>query len=51
VLGALGENEMHLDDIVEKSGIPTGTASVQLLTLAGLGVVREHPPGWFRRLR
>jgi DNA processing protein len=51
VLHALEENELHLDDIVDKCGICAGIVSVQLLTLAGLGVVLEHPPGWFRRLR
>ena len=51
VLRTLGESAMHLDEIVEQSGITAGTVAVQLLTLAGLGVVLEHPPGWFRRLR
>jgi DNA processing protein len=51
VLAALEENPTHLDEIVDKSGIRAGTVTVQLLTLAGLGVVLEHPPGWFRRLR
>jgi DNA processing protein len=51
VLRSLGETPMHLDDIVEDCSIDAGTVAVQLLTLAGLGVVLEHPPGWFRRLR
>jgi DNA processing protein len=51
VMGALGPKPAHLDEIVEKSGLTTPETTVRLLTLAGLGVVLEGPPGWFRRLR
>ncbi len=51
VLSALGINPTHLDEIIEQSALAPQDATVRLLTLAGLGVVREGPPGWFRRLR
>lgn len=51
LLGALGPKPTHLDEIVEKTELGTAETTVRLLTLAGLGVVLEGPPGWFRRLR
>jgi len=51
VLRSLGEKPMHVDEIIEDCSINAGAVTVHLLTLAGLGVVLEHPPGWFRRLR
>jgi DNA processing protein len=51
ILGALSQKPTHLDEIVEQSGLSSPEATVRLLTLAGLGVVLEGPPGWFRRSR
>jgi DNA processing protein len=51
LLGAMGQKSMHVDEIIGESGLPGHEVSVHLLTLAALGVVLEHPPGWYRRLR
>ena len=51
VLRAMGVKSLHVDDIIEESGAPGHEVAVHLLTLAALGVIREHPPGWYRRLR
>jgi hypothetical protein len=48
VLRAMGEKSLHVDDIIEESGAPGHEVAVHLLTLAALGVIREHPPGWYR---
>ena len=51
VLRAMSEKSLHIDDIIEESGAPGHEVAVHLLTLAALGVIREHSPGWYRRLR
>ncbi len=51
LLNAMSEKAMHLDDIIDVCSMAGHEVAVHLLTLAGLGVVREGPPGWFRRLR
>jgi DNA processing protein len=39
----------HRDQIIEKTGLPTGSVNTALLTLSLKDVVVEGPGGFFRR--
>jgi hypothetical protein len=58
VLGALGEQAaaaskraLHLDELAEKTSLPSRTVQGALLTLTLKAVVVEGPAGFFRRVR
>ena len=47
--GLLGEEPIHLDDVVGRAARPVGEVLAALCHLELAGVVEQHPGRWFRR--
>jgi DNA processing protein len=50
VHSAIGDDESHIDNIIESSGLPSHTVSTTLLTLEMKKLVRQLPGSRFVRI-
>ena len=50
VHSAIGDDESHIDTIIERSGLPSHTVSTTLLTLEMKKLVRQLPGSRFVRI-
>jgi DNA processing protein len=50
VFRVLSSTPLHLDDLCERSGLPTALVHTALLTLSLQAVLVEGPAGWFKRI-